>query len=277
MMRDVFICDAVRTPIGRYGGALAKVRTDDLAAAPAEGADEAQSEGGLGQARRGLSRLRQPGRRGQPQRRPHGAAARRTAGIDAGRDAQSALRVGPRCGRQRGARDQGGRDRFRDRGRRRVDDARPVRDGQGAGAVPAQRRDLRHDDRLALHQSGDQGAIRRRCHAGDRRERRRGIPGDARRPGCVRAALAAARRQGDRGRLFRRRDCAGRNARRQGRPDHRRQGRASAPGDDGRAACQAEDAVPHARHRDGGQCFRRQRRRRRAHPRLRRSGEGSTG
>lgn len=33
-MRDVFICDAVRTPIGRYAGALAKVRTDDLAAAP---------------------------------------------------------------------------------------------------------------------------------------------------------------------------------------------------------------------------------------------------
>ena len=33
-MRDVFICDAVRTPIGRYGGALAKVRADDLAALP---------------------------------------------------------------------------------------------------------------------------------------------------------------------------------------------------------------------------------------------------
>ncbi len=33
-MRDVFICDAVRTPIGRYGGALTKVRTDDLAAVP---------------------------------------------------------------------------------------------------------------------------------------------------------------------------------------------------------------------------------------------------
>jgi 3-oxoadipyl-CoA thiolase len=33
-MRDVFICDAVRTPIGRYGGALAKVRADDLAAIP---------------------------------------------------------------------------------------------------------------------------------------------------------------------------------------------------------------------------------------------------
>src|SRR6202044_3041446 len=33
-MREVFICDAARTPIGRYAGALAKVRTDDLAAAP---------------------------------------------------------------------------------------------------------------------------------------------------------------------------------------------------------------------------------------------------
>jgi len=33
-LRDVFLCDAVRTPIGRYGGALARVRTDDLAAIP---------------------------------------------------------------------------------------------------------------------------------------------------------------------------------------------------------------------------------------------------
>jgi 3-oxoadipyl-CoA thiolase len=34
MSRDVFICDTARTPIGRYAGALAKVRTDDLAAIP---------------------------------------------------------------------------------------------------------------------------------------------------------------------------------------------------------------------------------------------------
>jgi acetyl-CoA acyltransferase len=33
-MNDAFICDAVRTPIGRYGGALAGVRADDLAALP---------------------------------------------------------------------------------------------------------------------------------------------------------------------------------------------------------------------------------------------------
>ena len=31
-MGDAFICDAVRTPIGRYGGALSRVRPDDLAA-----------------------------------------------------------------------------------------------------------------------------------------------------------------------------------------------------------------------------------------------------
>ncbi len=31
---DAFICDAQRTPIGRYGGALSQVRTDDLAAIP---------------------------------------------------------------------------------------------------------------------------------------------------------------------------------------------------------------------------------------------------
>ncbi len=33
-MTDAFICDAIRTPIGRYGGVLSAVRTDDLAAVP---------------------------------------------------------------------------------------------------------------------------------------------------------------------------------------------------------------------------------------------------
>src|SRR5581483_12206324 len=31
-MPDAFICDALRTPFGRYGGALSSLRTDDLAA-----------------------------------------------------------------------------------------------------------------------------------------------------------------------------------------------------------------------------------------------------
>ena len=33
-MSAVFVCDAVRTPIGRYGGALSAVRADDLGAIP---------------------------------------------------------------------------------------------------------------------------------------------------------------------------------------------------------------------------------------------------
>lgn len=33
-MQDAFICDAIRTPVGRYGGALSQVRADDLAAVP---------------------------------------------------------------------------------------------------------------------------------------------------------------------------------------------------------------------------------------------------
>ncbi len=33
-MNDVFICDYIRTPIGRYGGGLSSVRADDLGAMP---------------------------------------------------------------------------------------------------------------------------------------------------------------------------------------------------------------------------------------------------
>ena len=33
-MKEAFICDAIRTPVGRYGGALSSVRADDLSAVP---------------------------------------------------------------------------------------------------------------------------------------------------------------------------------------------------------------------------------------------------
>jgi len=33
-MNDAYICDAIRTPFGRYGGALSAVRADDLASVP---------------------------------------------------------------------------------------------------------------------------------------------------------------------------------------------------------------------------------------------------
>ena len=34
MTTQAFICDAIRTPFGRYGGALSSVRADDLGAVP---------------------------------------------------------------------------------------------------------------------------------------------------------------------------------------------------------------------------------------------------
>ncbi|HPR27319.1 3-oxoadipyl-CoA thiolase [Lentimicrobium sp.] len=36
MQKEVFICDAIRTPVGKYGGSLSAVRADDLAAIPLE-------------------------------------------------------------------------------------------------------------------------------------------------------------------------------------------------------------------------------------------------
>ncbi len=65
MSREVFICDAVRTPIGRFGGSLSAVRADDLAAVPLKALVE-RNPGSTGRRWTRCSRLRQPGRRGQP-------------------------------------------------------------------------------------------------------------------------------------------------------------------------------------------------------------------
>jgi 3-oxoadipyl-CoA thiolase len=97
------LCDAARTPIGRFGGALAKVRTDDLAAVPIK-ALMARNPSSTGQLDDVSFRLRQPGRRGQPQCGAHGAVAGRPAGQRSGPDAQPALRLGAGRGRRRGAR-----------------------------------------------------------------------------------------------------------------------------------------------------------------------------
>ena len=71
-MTEAYICDYVRTPIGRYGGALAHVRADDLAAIPIKALIDRNPARRLVRARRRDPRLRQPGRRGQPQSRAHG-------------------------------------------------------------------------------------------------------------------------------------------------------------------------------------------------------------
>ena len=47
-MAEAYICDYIRTPIGRFGGALSSVRADDLGAVPLKALVDAQSRHRLG-------------------------------------------------------------------------------------------------------------------------------------------------------------------------------------------------------------------------------------
>ena len=106
-LREAWIVEAVRTPIGRYGGALARVRPDDLAAPSIRAVvDRAGDRPGADRGRD--PRLREPGRRGRPRRGADGAAPRRAAGRGRRADRQPAVRhlaqaVNPRSTRSRSA------------------------------------------------------------------------------------------------------------------------------------------------------------------------------
>ncbi len=164
--RDVFICDAVRTPIGRYGGALAKVRADDLAAVPIkalmarnpkvdwEKLDEVYfgCANQAGEDNRNVARM-----------------ALLLAGLPVsvpGVTLELALqRLRHGSGRHRGARSAPA-DGIRYCRRYVESTTRAVRAGQGGRSVLAQGRNLRHHHRLALHQSADEEPIWRRFDAG---------------------------------------------------------------------------------------------------------------
>ena len=89
-----YIYDAVRTPFGRYGGALAKVRPDDLGAHVVKQIVERNDLDPT--RRRRHVRQRQRRRRGQPQRRAHGRAARRPAHLRPRHHDQPPVRLEPR-------------------------------------------------------------------------------------------------------------------------------------------------------------------------------------
>ncbi len=97
-MKDVYVVDAVRTPFGKYNGSLAGVRPDDLAAhavrellARTPALDPSRIEDVyFGQ--------RQRRRRGEPQRRPDGRPAGRSAHHRPRRHREPAVRLRPRSG-----------------------------------------------------------------------------------------------------------------------------------------------------------------------------------
>ena len=213
MTDEAFLVDGVRTPIGRYGGALAPVRPDDLAAHAIRALVARHPQVDWSAHRRRRARLRQPGRRGQPQRRPDGAAARRPPPGGVRLDRQPAVRLGCR--------------------RRRPSRRRAVRAGEAdlvvAGGVESMSRapfvmakaQSAWDRAVTVHDTTlgwrfvnpeMERALRHRLDGRDRRERRRRARHQPRRPGRLRAALAGADRAGPEGRPARARDRRRRGA-----------------------------------------------------------------
>ena len=193
-MIDAFICDAVRTPIGRYGGVLAGVRADDLAAVPIAALlrrnpqlePAAVEEVLLGCANQAGEDNRNVARMalllaGLPVS-VAGATINRLCG--SGLDALASAARLIRCGEAQVVIAGGVESMSR----------APVRHAQGGRRLRPQRDHLRYHPRLALRESPAGEAVRRRLDARDRRERRRAVPGEPRRPGPVRAAQPGAHR-----------------------------------------------------------------------------------
>ena len=96
-MRDAFICDGVRTPVGRYGGALSAVRADDLGAIPLRALLERYPQldpERIDDVIFGCAN----GRGRQPQRGAYGVAAGRAAADRLWHDDQPPVRLGAGCG-----------------------------------------------------------------------------------------------------------------------------------------------------------------------------------
>ena len=227
-VREAWIVEAVRTPIGRYGGALASVRPDDLAAivlravVDRAGVDAALVEDVIlgcanqaGEDNRDVARMAlllagfpvEVG--GQTVNRLCGS------GLQAINSAAHAIAVGDG-------------DVFIGGGVESMTRA-PYVDGQGRrpmGPWPA--RVAGHDPRLAVREPGARREALPVFDGRDRRERGGALERQPRAPGRVRAGEPAAGRRGDRGRPLRRPDRPGRGDRAQGR-GHRRVPRRASP------------------------------------------------
>ena len=193
-MNQAFICDGVRTPIGRYGGALARARRRPRRPAAAR-AVGTPSAGRLGAAGRRDPRLRQPCRRRQPQ---PARMALLLAGVPVGVSGTTVNRL---CGSGPDALAMAARSiKAGDAGLLLAGGAEsmtraPLVMGKADSAF-SRRAAVRHHPRLALRQSADAGRVRHRFDAGDRRKRRGAVQHQPCRSGRLCAAQPAARRSG---------------------------------------------------------------------------------
>ena len=120
--REAWLISAVRTPVGRYGGALSRVRPDDLAALVIRAAVE---RSGLPPERIEDVILGCANQAGEDNRNVARMAGLLAGPAHRGRrpDRQPPVRLGPAGHQQRGPRDHGRRRRRVRGGRRRVDES----------------------------------------------------------------------------------------------------------------------------------------------------------
>jgi acetyl-CoA acyltransferase len=175
-MAEAFICDALRTPFGRYGGALASVRADDLAAVSIAalmernpGADWAAVDDVIlgcanqaGEDNRNVARMALL-LAGLPQEVP-GTTVNRLCG-----SSMDAIAIAARTIRA-------GEAELIIAGGVESMSRAPFVMGQGGRGLFARDEARRHDHGLALRQSANASCLRRRDDAGDGRERRRRLP-----------------------------------------------------------------------------------------------------
>ena len=182
MTSEAFICDAVRTPIGRYAGALSSVRADDLAAVPIA-ALMARNPRLDWQRNWTMSMLGCANQAGEDNRN-----VARMASLLAGLPVEvSGATVNRLCGSGLEAvavaarAIKAGEGDFYIAGGVENMSRSPFVMPKAEGAFTRQRGDPRHHDRLALRQSQDGGGLRRRSsgrHGRERGERASGTRAD---------------------------------------------------------------------------------------------------
>ena len=227
-LAEAFICDAVRTPIGRYGGALSSVRADDLGAVPIRALmarNPGVDWGRVADVIYGCAN-----QAGEDNRN-----VARMAALLAGLPQPCRARPSTACAARAWTRSAPPRARSAS-GEAELMIAGGVESMSRAPFVMPKaesafsRSNAVYDTTIGWRFVNKlmKEHVRRRLDAGDGRERRHRLQDRARGAGPDGARLAAEGRRGAEGGLLRRRDRAGDDRAEKGRADRRRQGRASA-------------------------------------------------